>query len=474
MKKTIGQGTIPSDWTGDYCRYAVCWPKSEQWLAVLRGVLTLPARGRFWDEHTGSILEAQSVIRETFDNNLHLGEVIMACNDVELIAAFADIATAIRYAADRDFAKAICCGDGTTTGGTGGYAGTATQPEAGTIVPIYGNNPPALLPPGENWPEGFTSGTEWDVHKCSIANLIFDGVIYTLAFLGSLTITNISVLTGLIGAGIAGILVFPPAGIVLMVGAIIALTGFLQMFLEIRDEMISQRQEFICAMYGAESVDAAIGILADLMDLVIALVTTVGPLGAAIKTVLLLLFNGDALNQLFDSTADYAYPDADCSGCVECEDFYWTFPTGLDGFSVVGALPACADLEVNGSLSFTWLAGIVRCQVTGGTPFPNGAFGQTGLNQYITSNTWINISLRTSGAGSLYIDFVLVFDDNECYWTHFSTNDLASGNFHGINSNLFPFAGKRVSELYIFMQSANAGPDQTFLTEINQIGFFCV
>lgn len=470
----MGQGTIPSDWTGEYCRYAVCWPNSEQWLAVLRGVLTLPGRGRFWDEHTGSILEAQSVIRETFDNNLHLAEVLMSCNDVELIAAFSDIATAIRYAADRDFAKPTCCDDGSTVGGNGGLAGSATQPVGGTVVPIYGIQPPATLPPGAFFPPGFESATEWDQHKCSIANLIFDGVMYTLNFLSSLTITNVSALAGLIGAGIAGILVFPPVAIAIMAGAVLALLGFLGMFLEIRNEMITKRDEFICAMYEAESVEGAISVLADLMDVVIALVTTVTPLAAAIKTVLLLLFNGDALNQLFDVTADYAYPGAECSACVECEDFYWTFPTGLDGFAVANSLPACATLTVNGTNSMSWTGGIVSCAISGGSPYPNGAFGQTGLNQFITADTWINISLRMSGAGSLYIDYVITFDDGDCYWTHFSTNDAASGTFHGINSDLTSFLGKRVNSLYIFMQSANAGGDASFLVEINQIGFFCV
>src|SRR3546814_20449016 len=54
------------------------------------------------------------------------------------------------------------------------------------------------------------------------------------------------------------------------------------------------------------------------MDTLIAFIGTSGPIGAAVKLVLMLLFNGDALNQLFDSNADYQYPDADCSGCDDC------------------------------------------------------------------------------------------------------------------------------------------------------------
>src|SRR3989304_9661396 len=127
----MGQGTIPSDWEGEYCRYAVCWPNSPQWLAVLRGVLALPASGRFWDGHTGTITEAQQVIVETYDTNLHLGEVIMACNDSFL----GNIATALEHIAQGMAAQAqaitVTSGGGCGPPGSGG-AGRGRGPRGPT------------------------------------------------------------------------------------------------------------------------------------------------------------------------------------------------------------------------------------------------------------------------------------------------------------------------------------------------------
>lgn len=469
----MGQGVIPNDWEEEYCRFAVCWPNSPQWLAVLRGVLTLPARGRFWDGHTGLITEAQEVIKETFDSNLHLEEVIMSCGDEQLAASFADIALALRYLADRQSQSTGCCDGGVQVTITGGYSGQATQPIGGNTVPIYGNHPPYVLPPEEEYPEGFESLEEFDAHKCAIAHLIFDGVLYTLGFLAGLNTINITALAGLIGAGIAGILVFPPVAIGIMVGAVAALFGFLAMFLEIRLAMIDHKEEFICAMYGASSVEGAIGILADVMDLIIALVTTVGPLAAAIKTVLLLLFNGDALNQLFDATADYSYPDANCNACLPCEDFYWETNGELSGFSSVGALPACFELTLNGSAGLSVADGILSATITGGTPNPNGAFGRTDANILVTPETNFEVSLRTSGAGSLYIDLVLVYSDASCTWLTLSNNDGASGTFHGISQSIASDTGKTINEVYLYLQSSTAGGDNEFLTEFEKVGVFC-
>ena len=309
---------IPQDWDGEsWCRWSVCWPESESWEGLLRGFLSLPQRGWTWDQRTGSILAVQETGREITDLNLPLNGVFMACNDTELTTAFNDIALALRYLADRQFAKP-CCGAEVSLSVTAGYAGQVTQPIGGNVIPIYGDSPPAVLPPEATFPEGFADVEEWNLHKCSVANMIFDGVMYTLGFLAGLDGVSITTLALLIGAGIAGILVVPPAGIAIMVGAVAALFGFMAMFLDIRNLMLEQRDDFICWMYEAESVSVLISIIADALDFIILAVGASGPIAAALKTVLLLLFNADTLNKLFDSTADYLYPGADCSGCAGC------------------------------------------------------------------------------------------------------------------------------------------------------------
>lgn len=465
---------IPADWDGEsWCKWSVCWPESEQWEGFLRGLLTLPQRGRTWDERTGSILNIQAVGREITALNLPLVGVVMACNDTGLQEALSEIALALRYAADREFAKP-CCGDsGAGIPGGAGYSGQTVQPIGGNTIPIYGTQPPASLPEGEEFPDGFESFEEWDAHKCAIANLIFDGVIYSVAFLASLNTTNITVLAGLIGAGIAGILVFPPVGLAIMVGAVAALFGFLAMFLEIRNEMLERRQEFVCAMYEAESVESAIAVLADLMDLIIALVTTVGPLAAALKTILLLLFNGDALNQLFDATADYAYPDADCQSCLPCERVYDEFELSSMGWVSTVAMPSCFGLTNNGAAGLSWTTGILAVAISGGSPNPNGAIRKTGLDYYVSVDSHVQVGLRSSGTTGIYIDAIIEFLDGSCYWVTLSNNHAASGTFAGISRPLAAHAGKTVTALYLWTQSSGAGPDNSYLVEFNGIGFTC-
>jgi hypothetical protein len=73
---------IPNDWDGiSFCRWAICWPESVLWEAILRGLVTNPSRGRFWDADTGNILEVQEAFLPALDYNSQLKEVFMACDD---------------------------------------------------------------------------------------------------------------------------------------------------------------------------------------------------------------------------------------------------------------------------------------------------------------------------------------------------------------------------------------------------------
>lgn len=465
---------IPQDWDGvSWCRWAVCWPDSELWRGFLRGLLTLPQRGRTWDERTGSILDIQEVGREITEANLPLVGVFMACNDTDLVLAFEGIASAIRYAADKEFSRP-CCGDGGVGGGSnGGYSGTTIQPVGGNTVPIYGVSPPAELPVGETFPEGFDSLEEWDVHRCAVANQIFDGVIFTLLGLRTLNLLNVNVLGVLVLAAIPGFLAFPPAAIGVMIGALIALAIVQHYLTDFRDYMMSTRSEWICIMVTWDNVPVIIGYLADAIDFGLAILPIAGPAGIAVKTILLLLFNGDALNKLFDSTADYSYPDADCSGCLTCEELYFEFDSGLDGFEEIVTLPDCFELALNGSLTLSHDGGVVQALVSGGIPNPNGAFGLVVADYDVRVGSNISVELKTSGCGSLYIDFVLVFDDASCLWGTLSNNDASSDVFHGLSVDLDTSAGKKVVEIYFYLSSSNAGGDNEFLVQFERVGFFC-
>jgi hypothetical protein len=71
---------IPSDWDGETWRdICVHWPDSDLWLAAFQGFLSQAARGRFWDERTGRIVDAQAVGKTIFEANRLLDE----CTGVE-------------------------------------------------------------------------------------------------------------------------------------------------------------------------------------------------------------------------------------------------------------------------------------------------------------------------------------------------------------------------------------------------------
>jgi len=62
MKTQPPRILIPSDWDGESWEcFQIQWPNSPEWLAVLRGLVTLPMRGRNWDETSGSIRDVQRI-----------------------------------------------------------------------------------------------------------------------------------------------------------------------------------------------------------------------------------------------------------------------------------------------------------------------------------------------------------------------------------------------------------------------------
>jgi len=62
---------IPDDWNGeDWQCVQVAWPNSPRWTSLLVGLLTSPTRGRWYDETTGNIRDAQQIGLEIFDRNI--------------------------------------------------------------------------------------------------------------------------------------------------------------------------------------------------------------------------------------------------------------------------------------------------------------------------------------------------------------------------------------------------------------------
>lgn len=331
----MGQGVIPDDWTNEYCRYSVCWPNSPQWLAVLRGVLTLPATGRFWDEHTGTITEAQAVIRETFDTNLHLQEVIMACGDQGLT----QIAAALRLIA----ANQGCC----VVNVNGGVQGSVSDGAGGTI-PIIGSQPGASLDPG-TFPEGYDNLDDYLLDKCRMANLITDGLISTLQTLAGFDLLNMGGLAGLFALALFGVIVIPEVAIPVIVGALAVLAVAGSALIGAATYITDNREQFVCALYQGDSADAIIATLADLFDELIAFLEVSTPIGIALKSVLIVLIGPDTVNRLFTHLAGVGYPDADCSACGEfsivIDDNRGTIEGEFPNYVVTSSLPIANGVQ---------------------------------------------------------------------------------------------------------------------------------
>lgn len=69
---------IPQDWNGDEWEcIEIQWPRSVLWRALLLGLLSYPMRGRYWDERTGQVTDAQDTGREIWYKNTPL----VSCRD---------------------------------------------------------------------------------------------------------------------------------------------------------------------------------------------------------------------------------------------------------------------------------------------------------------------------------------------------------------------------------------------------------
>src|SRR4030067_2192640 len=290
----MGQGTIPSDWAGEYCCYAIQCPNSPMWLAVLRGVLALPATGRFWDEHTGVITEAQAVIVQTYDNNLHFEEVLMSCND-NVSNALDNIALALTAVANSRSTQECCNTPQGTVGGS--IQGSVVAPTSGDSTPVYGATPPNSLPPS-TFPEGYDDLDDYLLDKCRKANSIVNATIAANKALGAITSFNFTGLTVLVVMALGGILVVAPELIPILVAGIILLGASVSYLDAAGDYMQDKKEAWVCTLYNSDSTEDMIGLIADLLDILIAAIGATGGIGFTVKTIILVLLNVDNLNKL--------------------------------------------------------------------------------------------------------------------------------------------------------------------------------
>jgi hypothetical protein len=448
---------IPDDFTGEYCCYSVKWPKSFQWLAVLRGVLTIPFDGRFWNGNTGSILGAKAQIEPTLTYNLQNNEVIMACGD----EALNDIALAIRYLADKQAqtansngSGAACCGNGSAGGGE--FPADPSTNEEGN---------PDEDPP----PEGYDTWEQFFTQKCGVAWDIIDklkdslGQLAVVAF-GSLSVGTLIEIIAVIltltisSAGIAAI-----AALLLSVSAVIIVTSALNIVNE-------NEHDLMCALYeGNNAAESRSLFLARFNALVDEASIDVIE-GFVMKQLIAYMVETTETNRMYvqDNSLDWASVTADrnCDGCTE---LCWLFDEDLEDWDTghdIGVAGDCDTMPALGTLG--WEDGAMRGTSTSSGGASYVTFLSPEFEHVIQEGEQLCTSLcGMSHPGQTYTDRAQIILDGVCVQLPGSTGIQNTGDFA---FDLSPYVGQTLSRIWFCWIKAGTGE---FWMDICETGINC-
>lgn len=314
---------IPDDFDGDYCEYSVCWPSSRQWLAVLRGVLTIPFDGRFWNGNTGSILGAKAQIEPTLTHNLQNIEVIMSCSS-DVSNALLQIAAALNnQTAVGGGSGSGCCGG--STGGAGMY-----PPNPGGVDTT--DSDPATDPP----PEGYDSWEQYETQRCGVATQIMEDLQTSLGQMTIIVVSGLSVealvelliVTLTLTISTAGLVAI--AGLLLTIGATVICATALSL---VNDNFA----ELVCALLdGTNSQTSRASFLAKWYEIVDD--AAIDPIeGFAIKQLIEYMVGNEEINRMYTPNSAIDYSGYSCPGC---EDECFTFDEDTEGFTVQTLSPS--------------------------------------------------------------------------------------------------------------------------------------
>jgi len=330
---------IPTDWNGvDTCRWAVCWPSSPQWKAILFGLLSSPSQGRYWDEETGNIRNTQALFRPFYTQNFDLSEVIMACNDINIADALNAIAVALAAQTSGGGAGCGCSGGSTSTivqclGTNLSVNNTVILPD-GTTWPVFSTTPVPTLPPS-GFPDGYPDEGAYLTDKCAKATKIIDDLIATLNQIGLINWGSGVIGAAIIIGALVGAITVPYVVIPLLLFALTANIGITALLIQSANYIEANKQDFICILYETDTVDEIIQLISSALVTMVAFLGVSGAIAVAIKGIILWLLNGDVLGLLFDSSAAGQYPSADCDFCAqECPILFdWQSNSDALGFT---------------------------------------------------------------------------------------------------------------------------------------------
>lgn len=313
---------IPDDWDGtSYCCRLIQWPSSEQWTAILLGLITWPMRGRFWDERTGTVTVVQEIGQEIYQKNvLDGGGCAMACLE-DLTAVLADLALAIQG----------------MSGGICGCPATATgeYPDPGTEIGDEGSEAPP----------GYEETPATNSEACNMSNWIWFGMHETIVkfrlynIIGWVTFgvpALIGIIISLLTAGTTELFISIFAA---QLGALSALAESLLSagdsdLEEIQDWLEEEKEAIVCSLYVANNVAEAIANLDALADAF--------PMDALQKAIFFAIANNYTLaGRFFPSdaalTAAAELEDKiDCADCGQYVDCPFEFQYGTGSFRYDG------------------------------------------------------------------------------------------------------------------------------------------
>lgn len=280
---------IPGDWDGvSWCCHVVDWPASEQWQAVLHGLVATPTRGRFWDERTGTITDVQDVGLEIYSRNLLPGGS-MGCLD-ELQVAITCLCQAVYNTSQ--------------AGGSNG-AGIATVPYETFVDDGVGT-----------YPVGYTDRSEYEDSKCDLSRFVID----TLASdLDALKVIDVSALGATALASVIALIILTPISFVVLLSIAAAILGLaalgISTFTDAIDELVARLEAIdICEVYTTQTASEAAD---NIRDWLLAGTYSQQALTEAVAN---LLISPEAMNPLFEpksATINYAaLPAGDCSSCA--------------------------------------------------------------------------------------------------------------------------------------------------------------
>jgi hypothetical protein len=218
--------------------------------------------------------------------------------------------------------SASSCGCG--SGGAGGTDAPQSTTDTGDIF-----NPTG--PP----PDGFATWEEYQDYKCDVATWIVDQALADVQWLQTVN------LVGLAAAGLAGGLLTPIPGdeivaLVAFLGAtLVALSYETVVLQEWEDTLQDARDDLICALYSSNDSSAAQANYTDVRNTEID-TQTADPVAQQLIRLLADFWqpNGN-FNKLFekDEYLNLTGITGDCSGCVECAEYFVLRGINTGGFN---------------------------------------------------------------------------------------------------------------------------------------------